>query len=100
MQFRQTLYQALTDVENALSARTQYAAEAVDLDASLTNARTVERLDEVRYRAGSIPLKTWLDAQETRRQAEVALAQNRLTQLQTYVALCKALGGDASKPAN
>ena len=96
VQFRQTLYQALTDVENALSARTQDAAATVDLDASLKNARTVERLDEIRYRAGSIPLKTWLDAQETRRQAEAAWAQNRLTQLQTYVALCKSLGGDPS----
>ena len=98
IQFRQTLYQALTDVENALSARTEYAAETVHLESSLTNARTVERLDEVRYRAGAIPLQTWLDAQETRRQAEAALAQNRLTQLQTYVALCKALGGDAASP--
>jgi NodT family efflux transporter outer membrane factor (OMF) lipoprotein len=98
IQFRQTLYQALTDVENALSARTEYAAETVHLEASLQNAQTVERLDEVRYRAGAIPLKTWLDSQETRRQAEALLAQNRLTQLQTYVALCKALGGDAAGP--
>jgi NodT family efflux transporter outer membrane factor (OMF) lipoprotein len=99
VQFRQTLYQALTDVENALSARDQYAAETIDLRASLTNARTVERLDEVRYRAGSIPLQTWLDAQQTRRSAEASLAQNRLSQLQTYVSLCKALGGDAEPAA-
>ena len=46
------------------------------------------------YRAGSIPLKTWLDSQETRRQAESAEAANRLNQFQNYVALCKALGGD------
>ena len=99
VQFRQTLYQALTDVENALSARDQYAAETIDLEASLTNARTVERLDEIRYRAGSIPLQTWLDAQQTRRTAEASLAQNRLSQLQTYVSLCKALGGDAEPTA-
>ena len=55
----------------------------------------MERLDEVRYRAGSIPLKTWLDAQESRRQAEAAAAQNQLNLLQSYVTLCKALGGDA-----
>jgi NodT family efflux transporter outer membrane factor (OMF) lipoprotein len=98
IQFRQTLYQALTDVENALSARTQYAAATADLETSLKNAQLVERLDEVRYRAGAIPLKTWLDAQETRRQTEVSLAQNRLSQFQTYVSLCKALGGDAVRP--
>ena len=95
VQFRQSLYQSLTDVENALSARGQLAAEGVDLAESLKNARTVERLDEVRYRAGSIPLKTWLDAQESRRQAEAAAAQNQLNLLQSYVTLCESLGGDA-----
>ena len=92
--FRQALYQALTDVDNALSAREQYAEQAVDLEESLKQARYVERLNEVLYRAGSIPLKTWLDSQETRRQAESAEAANRLNQFQNYVALCKALGGD------
>jgi NodT family efflux transporter outer membrane factor (OMF) lipoprotein len=94
--FRQTLLQALSDVDNALSAREQYALQAADLAESLTDARTVERLDEILYRAGSIPLKTWLDAQETRRQAEAAAAANRLNQFQTYVAIYKALGGDAA----
>jgi outer membrane protein TolC len=56
----------------------------------------VERLDEVRYRAGAIPLQLWLDAQDTRRQAENALAQNRLNRIQNYVLLCQALGGDLS----
>jgi NodT family efflux transporter outer membrane factor (OMF) lipoprotein len=98
VQFRQTLYQALTDVENALSAREQLAAQALALEDSLTNARTVERLDEIRYRAGSIPLQIWLDAQQTRRQAEAALAQNRLNRIETYVSLCKSLGGDAVRP--
>ena len=97
IQFRQTLYKALTDVDNALSARDRLAAEAADLEESLTNARTVERLDEVRYRAGATPLKTWIDAQETRRQAEVALAQNRFNRYQNYVTLCTALGGDPAR---
>jgi NodT family efflux transporter outer membrane factor (OMF) lipoprotein len=97
-QFRQTLYQALADVENALSGREQLAAQGLALEDSLKNARTVERLNEVRYRAGSIPLQIWLDSQETRRQAENALAQNRLNRIENYVALCKALGGDATRP--
>jgi outer membrane protein TolC len=57
----------------------------------------VERLNEVRYRAGSVPLQIWLDSQETRRQAENALAQNRLNRIQNYVTLCKALGGDPAR---
>ncbi len=98
VQFRQTLYQALSEVENALSAREQLAAQGYAQEQSLVSARTVERLDEVRYRAGSIPLQIWLDAQETRRQAENALQQNRLNRFQNYVTLCKTLGGDAAVP--
>lgn len=94
--FRQTLYQAFAEVENALSARDQYGLQAADLRAALENARTAERLYEVRYRAGSTSLKTWLDAQENRRQAETALAQNRLNRLNTQVSLYKAVGGDSS----
>ena len=97
--FRQTLYQAFSEVENALSARDQYGLQATDLAAALENARTAERLYEVRYRAGSTSLKTWLDAQENRRQAETALAQNRLNRLNTQVSLYKAVGGDALKAA-
>lgn len=47
--FRQTLYPALGDVENALSAR------------------QAEQLYALRYRAGPVALKSWLDAQEKRR---------------------------------
>ena len=94
--YRQTLYQAFTDVDNALSARDHYAAQQVLLAAALADARTVERLDEVRYRAGATPLKTWLDAQDARRQTEVALAQNRLLGIQNHIALVKALGGPAA----
>ncbi|MEO6338854.1 MAG: efflux transporter outer membrane subunit [Caulobacteraceae bacterium] len=98
--FRQTLYQAFAEVENALSARDQYGLQAADLAASLENARTAERLYEVRYRAGSTSLKTWLDAQENRRQAETALAQNRLNRLNTQVSLYKAVGGDSTLRAS
>lgn len=93
--FRQTLYQALADVENALTDRRQYARQSRLLAASLASARRVEALDETLYRAGSITLKTWLDAQETRRQTEATLAQSRLNERTAQVTLYKALGGDA-----
>jgi NodT family efflux transporter outer membrane factor (OMF) lipoprotein len=90
--FRQTLVEALTEVDSALSARSQLALQAEANARSLVLARKVERLDEANYRAGSTALKFWLDAQESRRQAEAALAQNRLNQLTNYVAICEALG--------
>ncbi|RZL03768.1 MAG: efflux transporter outer membrane subunit [Rubrivivax sp.] len=91
--FRQSWYQSLADVENALSARTQYEVQAQQLQLSLTAALQSERLSEIQYRAGAVPLKTWLDAQETRRAATNALAQNRLNCLNSLVTLYQALGG-------
>ncbi len=93
--FRQTLYQAFADVENALSSRTQLAEQGALLTQRLEAAREVERLYEVRYRAGAAPLRTWLDAQESRRAAELALSENRLSQYNALATLYKALGGGA-----
>lgn len=95
--FRQTLYSALSDVENALSARGRYGEENRFLEESLKLARRAEELAEVRYRAGSTELKTWLDAQETRRSAENSLAENRLNRLKNCMTLYQALGGAMTK---
>ena len=93
--FRKTLYTAFTEVDNALSAR-QELAKQVDLSQLSFNAAVeVDRLYEVRYRSGATPLRSWLDAQETRRQAELSLAQARLNQLQNDSKLFQALGGSA-----
>ncbi len=90
---RQTIYTALQEVENALSARTLYAAQTDKEWRSLNNAREAERLYEIRYRAGADSLKNWLDAQETRRQAELAHLATRYNQYLNYVDLMLALGG-------
>ncbi|RUS66733.1 Toxin and drug export protein A [Saezia sanguinis] len=91
--FRQTLYQALVDVENTLSARAQLNIQYALLQQSLTDARKTESIYEERYRAGEVPLKDWLDAQESRRSAEISLAANQLSRLQNQVMLYQALGG-------
>lgn len=91
--YRQSWYQALSDVENALSARVQYENQGVQLALAVKAARDGERLSEARYRAGAVPLKTWLDAQEARRQAENNLAANRLNRLNALVTLYQSAGG-------
>lgn len=91
--FRQTLYQALSDVDQALSARTQLQIQADAQTERLTQAQRVERLSELRYRSGAEPLKTWLDAQESRRTAELAHADVRFNQLDNWITLVQALGG-------
>ena len=91
--YRQAWYQALSDVEDALSAQQQYEAQGVQLTTAAQAARQAERLNEARYRAGAVPLKSWLDAQESRRQAENNLAQNQLNRLLNRATLVQALGG-------
>ncbi|MCA1322603.1 efflux transporter outer membrane subunit [Herbaspirillum sp. alder98] len=93
--FRQTLYAAFGDVENALSARRQYAAQEALLQQNLAAAQGAERLYELRYRSGSATLRVWLDAQEKRRTAENSLAEARLNRLKNQMTLYQALGGDA-----
>lgn len=99
--FRQSLYSALSDVENALAGRARYDEENGLLERSLRLARTAEELAGVQYREGSTALQSWLDAQEARRGAEVSLAENRLNRLGNLMALYQALGGgmgEASEP--
>lgn len=91
--FRSALYAAFSDVENALSASTALAEQEALLARSLAATQRVEALYEVRYRNGAVALKLWLDAQETRRNAETALAENRLSRLANLSGLYKALGG-------
>ena len=93
--FRQSLYTALSEVENALSSRAQLRAESEKLALALQEAQRAERLSEVRYRAGATALQPVLDAKDRRRTAEVSLAQNRLSQLNATMTLYKALGGAA-----
>lgn len=91
--FRQTLYSALTEVENALSARTSFAEEVKQAEESLTLAKKAEEIAEIRYRSGATALQAWLDTQESRRDAERVLAAARLGQLKNRMALYQALGG-------
>lgn len=96
--FRQTLYAALADVENALSSRRQLTQRHDLLQRAVETARAVEALYETRYRAGAVDLQSWLDAQEKRRTAEASLLANRLDRLTAQVNLYRALGGGATLP--
>lgn len=97
--FRQTLYQAFADTANALAAREALQQRFVLLQQSLEATRKAEHLNEVRYRAGALALRSWLDAQERRRSAEISLAEVQLNRLNAQVTVYQALGGDALLPA-
>ncbi|MBD9415175.1 efflux transporter outer membrane subunit [Pseudomonas sp. PDM16] len=93
--FRQTLYEALADVENNLAGRRHYAEQEGMRARALEAAREAERIYRIRYQSGAETLQSWLAAQETRRSAEITLSENRLNQLLNYITLSQALGGDA-----
>ncbi|SAI65654.1 multidrug efflux outer membrane lipoprotein [Bordetella ansorpii] len=92
--FRGTLYSALKDVDDALSARARLAEQREATERSFEAAQDVERMYGVRYRVGAATLRTWLDAQQTLREAELSLAQVRQNQRLNDVTLFLALGGD------
>ena len=92
-EFRGTLHSALQEVDNALSARERLRTQAEARRTSYEAARDVARLYEVRYREGDSALRTWLDAQQTLRGAELALAQLLRQQAANDVTLMLALGG-------
>lgn len=93
VQYRQTLYQAFADVENALSARTELSQQVQLQQRNLELAEKVERLTQVRYRYGAVALKTLLDQQETTRTARLTLVNTKQSQYNAYVTLMQALGG-------
>jgi outer membrane protein TolC len=66
LNFRQTLYGALAEVENSLSARQQYDVQAEKLEKTVQTAGRIEELYRIRYQASVSLLKSWLDAQENR----------------------------------
>ncbi|KII29841.1 hypothetical protein RY26_25715 [Pseudomonas fluorescens] len=91
--FRQGLYIALAEVEDALSAQVQFADQGVRREQALAAAMKAEGLAEIRYRSGQTGIKEWLDLQESRRAAQISLAQNHFERLQAQMGLYLALGG-------
>lgn len=93
LEFKQALYKAMVGVDDALSLRTQLMTQETYLKATLELARKSERLNEIRYRQGAIPISFWLDAQEQRRQAELALSDNRFNQYRNLMKILLEFGG-------
>ncbi|TBU74732.1 RND transporter [Pseudomonas daroniae] len=92
--FRQSLYQALADVENGLAGRRHYAEQEGMRSRALDAASEAERIYRIRYESGAVDLQSWLSAQDTRRSAQITLAENRLNQLLNAATLYQSLGGD------
>ena len=97
IQYRQTMYKAFADVENALSARNELDKQVALQERNVQLDEKTERLTQVRYNNGAIALKNLLDAQKTAREARLSLVQTKQSQYNAYVTLMQALGGSPIK---
>lgn len=91
--YRQTVFTAFQDVEDALSAVANLRKqEAID-ESGVIAARAAAQLAREQYRLGGSDYLAVLTTQQTLYQAQDGLAQIRLAHLQAIVGLCRALGG-------
>ncbi|STR45136.1 efflux transporter outer membrane subunit [Iodobacter fluviatilis] len=91
--FRQGLYKALAETEQALDARVRLAEQNQQLAQSLQLATKLDGIAQARFEAGATDIQPWLDAAARRRSAQTSLLQNRFDQASNLLAIYKALGG-------
>jgi len=90
--FRQHLYTALAEVENALSARASLQADERIQKVAVEQAHLAESMTRIRFESGASDVQLWLDAQQRARGVERSLVANRLNQLNNQADLYLALG--------
>jgi len=94
--FRTVLYRALSEAETALSSMQSLQQQAASLQRVMDASQRAERLSEVQYRVGAVPLKSWLDAQQARRNVEDSLIRNRRDQWVNRAGFYRVLGGSVA----
>lgn len=92
--YRQTLYSAFQDVDNALSARDNYRYQAEKLQQQYDSASEAARIYSSQYQYGAVDIATLLDAQENERSAKASLLENRYNRLVNLATIYQSLGGE------
>jgi outer membrane protein, multidrug efflux system len=93
VQYQKTIQTAFTDVSNALIAHQRTRESRVEQEKLVTALEDRKRLAYLRYRGGVDTQLNALDADRDLFQAQLDLAQIRLSELLSVVQLYKALGG-------
>jgi NodT family efflux transporter outer membrane factor (OMF) lipoprotein len=91
--YRQAVFRAAEDVENALTAFSQTQLRVNDIQGEVTALTKARDLSEQAYRAGSIPLTDVLDADTRLLTARDQLDTERAGIARSAVAVFRALGG-------
>ncbi|MBD8455109.1 efflux transporter outer membrane subunit [Serratia rubidaea] len=95
--FRSAVYNALSDVDNAMAQRLSYQQQKRRMQENLRLSRQRLTLAESQYRAGAVSLQTLLDAQDARLSSENSLADMQYNYLNATMKLWLALGGAVDK---
>jgi len=96
--YRQSLYTAFQDVDNALSARENYKFQEEKLQQQYDSATEASRIYRSQYKYGAIEITTLLDAQDNERSAKADLLENRYNQLVNLSTIYQSLGGEDIMP--
>ena len=91
--FKQTLYKALGEVENALSANVQYQIRETYLELILNLAKKTKELNEFKYQVGESDIQPCLAAKENYLITKINVLENRLDKLKNLMILYQSLGG-------
>ena len=92
VEFRETLYKALVEVETALSASVRLSEDTKHAGEDLAFAAKQEKITLLRYQSGATGQQSWLDEQEKYRGAALRLSRQRVAELDNFMGLYKALG--------
>ncbi len=92
-QYRKVILTALQETDDALNRVNITQRQEANQQAILEQAARSLKLNEDRYREGSVDLQTLLDSQRSFFQAQDSLVQQRLARLKATVDLYRALGG-------
>ena len=91
--YEKAIINAFSDVEDALTAVSEYGQQFDLATEASTQADLAYRLAELRYRNGVADFQTVLNAQNAAFSSQEALVQNRLSRFNAVIGLTLALGG-------
>jgi len=91
--YRQTLFTAFQDVDNALSEKQQLSYQAGKLLEQYQSSEEIASIYNSQYQNGAIEFNDLLSAQTDERDAKASLLENRYNQYVALATLFQALGG-------
>lgn len=98
LNYRDTVYMAMEEVANLLTAKQHYRYKGGIFKEQYTNAQEIETIYASRYKYGASDMIDWIKAMESRRSIESSFLENRYNQFVIQAKLYQSLGGGDIAP--